>query len=112
MEALTNRCQKVQGQDRITIAVGRLLRRIVPRPSAFCHTSAGENAWERKDFMNFRLTGRMVASINNASIRWHYSTLHGWPVSLLEKLGLSDLKVGSACSSRMRARDTHSRPTA
>lgn len=47
----------------------------------------------RKDFINFRLTGRMVASVNNASIRWHYSTTHGWPVSLLEKLELSDLKV-------------------
>lgn len=35
----------------------------------------------------------MVASVNNASIRWHYSTTHGWPVSLLEKLDLSDLKV-------------------
>ncbi len=35
----------------------------------------------------------MVASRNNASIRWHYSTTHGWPLSLLEKLDLSDLKV-------------------
>lgn len=35
----------------------------------------------------------MVASVNNASIRWHYSTTHGWPVSLLEKLDLADLQV-------------------
>eukprot|EP00903_Cladosiphon_okamuranus_P006596 g6443.t1 len=47
---------------------------------------------EYQDFINFRLTGSMVASVNNASIRWHYSTTHGWPVSLLEKLDLSDLK--------------------
>lgn len=40
-----------------------------------------------------KLTGRMVASVNNASIRWHYSTANGWPVSLLEKLGLSALQV-------------------
>lgn len=40
-----------------------------------------------------RLTGRMVASVSNASVRWHYSTENGWPLSLLEKLGLSELKV-------------------
>ncbi|CAN0103011.1 unnamed protein product, partial [Hapterophycus canaliculatus] len=48
---------------------------------------------EYQDFINFRLTGRMVASVNNASVRWHYSTTHGWPVSLLEKIDLSDLKT-------------------
>lgn len=32
---------------------------------------------EYQDFMNFHLTGRMVASVNNASIRWHYSTATG-----------------------------------
>ncbi|CAN0171762.1 unnamed protein product, partial [Discosporangium mesarthrocarpum] len=46
---------------------------------------------EYQDFMNFRLTGCMVASVNNASIRWHYSTKTGWPTSLLQKLGLEDL---------------------
>eukprot|EP00904_Undaria_pinnatifida_P010502 jgi/Undpi1/6582/HiC_scaffold_20.g09061.m1 len=44
------------------------------------------------DFMNFRLTGRMVASVNNASVRWHYSTTEGWPVSLLRKLDLAELQ--------------------
>lgn len=40
-----------------------------------------------------------MASVNNASIRWHYSSTHGWPVSLLEKLDLSDLKVRYIASS-------------
>ena len=43
--------------------------------------------------MNFRLTGKMVASVNNASVRWHYSTTEGWPVSLLRKLDLCELQV-------------------
>lgn len=42
--------------------------------------------------MQFHLTGRMVASLNNASVRWHYSTQRGgWPTLLLEKLGLEAL---------------------
>ncbi|CAM9243226.1 unnamed protein product [Scytosiphon promiscuus] len=52
-----------------------------------------EHVCEYQDFINFRLTGRMVASVNNASVRWHYSTTHGWPVSLLEKVDLIDLKA-------------------
>lgn len=46
---------------------------------------------EYQDFMNFRLTGRMCASVNNASVRWHYSTVNGWPLSLLSAVGLEDL---------------------
>jgi hypothetical protein len=45
-----------------------------------------------QDFINFQLTGRMVGSLNNASVRWHYSTDMGWPSSLLEKLGLAELQ--------------------
>ena len=42
--------------------------------------------------MNFHLTGRMVACLNNASVRWHYSTDRGgWPVGLLGALGLEGL---------------------
>ena len=35
----------------------------------------------------------MVASITNASIRWHYSTQRpgGWPAAMLAKLGLEAL---------------------
>lgn len=32
----------------------------------------------------------MVASINNVAIRWHGSG--GWPMALLEKLGMTELK--------------------
>lgn len=47
---------------------------------------------EYQDFMNLRLTGRRVASLDNASIRWHYSSRHGgWPTSLVGTLGLADL---------------------
>lgn len=46
---------------------------------------------EYQDFINFYLTGRMVASITNVSIRWHYDSKRGWPVSLLESLDLGDL---------------------
>src|SRR5271165_3845335 len=47
---------------------------------------------EYQDFMNLRLTGRRCASLNNVSIRWHYSKLRGGPArSLVEKLGLSSL---------------------
>ncbi len=44
--------------------------------------------------MNYHLTGRMCASINNVSVRWHYSADRGgWPESLLEKLGLGALRA-------------------
>lgn len=47
---------------------------------------------EYQDWLNHRLTGRWVASRNNVSMRWHWQGDHGgWPVSLLERLGLSDL---------------------
>ncbi|CAN0307937.1 unnamed protein product, partial [Phaeothamnion confervicola] len=46
---------------------------------------------EYQDYMNFHLTGRMVGSLNNASIRWHYSTARGRPASLLRSLSLDDL---------------------
>jgi ribulose kinase len=37
----------------------------------------------------------MVASVNNASIRWHYSTQRpgGWPATLLAALGLERLQA-------------------
>lgn len=48
---------------------------------------------EYQDFMTLRLTGERAASLNNVSLRWHYSTDHGgWAVSLIDKLGLGALK--------------------
>ena len=47
---------------------------------------------EFQDYLNFHLTGRMVASINNVSIRWHYDRNRGgYPLSLLDKLGIEEL---------------------
>ena len=47
---------------------------------------------EYQDYINLHLTGRLVASINNVSVRWHcdYSR-DGVPKSLLEKLDLEEL---------------------
>ena len=47
---------------------------------------------EYQDYINFHLTGRLVASINNVSTRWHcdYSR-DGVPKSLLKKLDLEEL---------------------
>ncbi len=48
---------------------------------------------EYQDFINLRLTGRRVASLNNISIRWHYSTERGgWPMSLIQALGIGELE--------------------
>jgi ribulose kinase len=45
-----------------------------------------------QDYLNFKMTGRMVANITSASTRWHYNSRRGgYPGSLLESLGLSEL---------------------
>jgi ribulose kinase len=47
---------------------------------------------EYQDFINHRLTGRRCASLNNVSIRWHYSKMReGFARSLVEKLGVPSL---------------------
>ena len=47
---------------------------------------------EFQDYINYHLTGRWVASINNVSARWHYDRSRGgMPESLLEKLALGSL---------------------
>src|SRR6266540_2487789 len=47
---------------------------------------------EYQDYINLKLTGRWVGSLNNMSVRWHYQADHGGrPASLLEALGLEDL---------------------
>jgi ribulokinase len=47
---------------------------------------------EFQDYLNYHLTGRMVASICNAAVRWHYNSRRGgYQPSLLRKLGLEAL---------------------
>ena len=51
-----------------------------------------ETICEYQDFMNLRLTGRRCASLNNVSIRWHYSNRRGGLARpLVDKLGVSPL---------------------
>jgi ribulose kinase len=51
-----------------------------------------EKIGEFEDYLNLRLTGRWVGSLNNMSVRWHYQSDHGGrPVSLLRTLGLEGL---------------------
>ncbi|CAN5440743.1 FGGY-family carbohydrate kinase [soil metagenome] len=47
---------------------------------------------EYQDYINFRLTGRIVASINNATARWHYRTHSGgFARDLVAKAGMPEL---------------------
>jgi FGGY-family pentulose kinase len=47
---------------------------------------------EYLDFINYRLTGRKTASINNASVRWYYDDEEGgFPSSFYEAIELGDL---------------------
>ena len=47
---------------------------------------------EYLDYMNYRLTGKYIGSINNASIRWYYDDeADGFPPSFYEKIELEDL---------------------
>lgn len=47
---------------------------------------------EYQDYMNLRMTGRSVASITNASVRWHYrARAGGYAASLVESLGIPEL---------------------
>ncbi|UCD78910.1 MAG: hypothetical protein JSW26_26495 [Desulfobacterales bacterium] len=47
---------------------------------------------EYLDYMNYRLTGDYVGSINNASIRWYYDDqADGFPESFYEEIELEDL---------------------
>jgi sugar (pentulose or hexulose) kinase len=46
-------------------------------PSNF---AAAATVCEYQDYLNLHLTGRRVASINNAAVRWHYrADAGGWP---------------------------------
>jgi ribulose kinase len=54
---------------------------------------------EYQDYLNYRMTGRYVGSYNNCSIRWHFvKSTGGMPVTLLSRLGLSDLAEKWPCT--------------
>lgn len=53
--------------------------------------NSAETICEYQDYLNWYLTGRMCASMNNVSIRWHYDSVRGWPTSLVTKLGIPDI---------------------
>lgn len=47
---------------------------------------------EYQDYLNHKLTGRMVGSLNNTSIRWYYDRSRGgFQRSLYEKIGLGEV---------------------
>lgn len=47
---------------------------------------------EFQDWINHRLTGRYVGSINNVTVRWYYDIdCGGWPVDFYEKIGLGEV---------------------
>jgi FGGY-family pentulose kinase len=47
---------------------------------------------ECTDWMMFRLTGQWTLSLNHVAVKWNYArATGGWPVKLLETVGLSDL---------------------
>src|SRR5690606_17668647 len=48
---------------------------------------------EYQDYLNLRLTGRWVASLNNVSVRWHYRARDGgWPAGLCARAGIQELQ--------------------
>lgn len=56
------------------------------------HFNTAKTICEFQDYINFHLTGRMVASINNVSVRWHYRAGQGgFARSLVESLGIPEL---------------------
>jgi FGGY-family pentulose kinase len=47
---------------------------------------------ECTDWMMFRLTGQWTLSLNHVAVKWNYARpTGGWPIKLLETVGLSDL---------------------
>lgn len=60
-------------------------------PAAF---AAAETICEYQDFLNLRLTGERCASLDNAGLRWHYSSRDGgFARGILSKLDLSELEA-------------------
>jgi ribulokinase len=47
---------------------------------------------ELQDWVNLRITGDLVASINNVTVRWYYDRRSGgWPGDFYESIGLGDV---------------------
>ena len=47
---------------------------------------------EFQDYINYRLTGKYVGSINNTTVRWYYDPRNGgWPVDFYREIGLSEV---------------------
>ncbi|NPV51990.1 MAG: xylulose kinase [Firmicutes bacterium] len=50
-----------------------------------------DTIFEYLDWMIYRLTGRITASINNTTVRWYYNRREGgWPEDFYEEIGLLD----------------------
>jgi ribulokinase len=53
------------------------------------HFARARYVCEYQDYLNHRLTGRMVGSLNNVSIRWHFDhSRGGFQRSMFQKVGL------------------------
>lgn len=53
---------------------------------------AAHTICEYQDFLTLRLTGERCASLNNAGLRWHYSSRNGgWARGILASVGIEDL---------------------
>jgi ribulose kinase len=73
---------------------------------------------EFQDWINYKLTGQFVGSINNITLRWYYdSKSDGWPVEFYKRIGLGDviekypqniLKLGEPISQGSDARHSRS----
>jgi len=47
---------------------------------------------ELQDYINYRITGNYVGSINNVTIRWYYNTrCGGWPKQFYSSIGLENI---------------------
>ena len=47
---------------------------------------------EYQDWLNHKMTGRWASSLNNVSVRWHYSSRHGgWQTGLVKALDMEVL---------------------
>ena len=56
------------------------------------HFDRAATICEYQDYLNFRLTGELVASANNTGVRWHFRhDAGGAPRSMLRTLGAEDL---------------------
>lgn len=54
--------------------------------------SQADTVFEFLDWLNYKLTGRITASINNVTVRWYYNRREGgWPVDFYEEIGLEDV---------------------